>query len=861
MQNGIMLDRYDFLCGSDSSIIKIALNNDDYHTIRIQSESAKVIDFTGGVKNLNEVIINRCLHFTRVFWPENVGSIRRLKIGNCPELTTLDLTTLTSLEELNIVDCHQLGEIKILSEQLRFINIQGCLLDNLDIQKSLKIESLILSTSCSHLHLPLANRHALRVAIINLGDTIKNEKRANNHPNEIQKINWLECDFSDCTQLDNLFIKSLNSPAIINLTGCAKLETPIFSFQQKAEIIGYSSHPANEKKSIQQFEQIEKHRFANKKYAIKMPVNPDDTETVVQENGALRKKNKACVVKINLLMGPKPENVIYQNSLYKFLNRKNEIINTRYNRLHLTSNITWQKESFTREQWQLPTQKYNRFIPVKNYREQIIATKKPIQARAAFISKNFAKTFLVAPIQYLIKLNAFKPFVQNIKKKNSILPARLHDKKLELFRIWRQTKYLAPMQYHNEETGNTKQLGERDALKDTPAHLAVCITPEKHYFFDRDKQQNPNLAAINFYNYLGRSSAVTDKQPLAASNPFKENPSLIFDSGQDASLTAINLSQDKDNVPAAPDKQSLAYGSLSCDYPSLISDSEQNGNLAAMNISEYNPKPLAAAEKTSVAEHNMLKENLSLSFDSKQDSNLVAMNISENLDRLLATAEKTVFADGSMLKENPSLISDSEQDSNLAAINISENLLEESPALHGFLNIDTEEKEKSIGIENKKIKLLLSKQLASLHLSELSSTLAAKHSHKINDLSNNISQVLKNFNEFFSLINSDYKNSHKNSVTLFIKNKKNASSHHFLTIASAFNEAMQVLRQILSNYSLDAEQTQYLAKNQKNDLMDNPDKTSLSLYSLLAPTPKLCPQDTSTNYAKIDTDNQNKRGT
>jgi hypothetical protein len=161
-------DDYDFLCGNDFSLVKIALNNDDYHTVRIQADLAKTINFSGGIKNLDEVIIDRCFKFTRIFWPEYAGSIKRLKIGNSPELVQLDLSTLKNLEELCIVNCVKLKEITGLSEKIRFLNVQGCSLELLDLSACKKIETFILTTTSTHLKLDLDHCHSLTSIVVNI---------------------------------------------------------------------------------------------------------------------------------------------------------------------------------------------------------------------------------------------------------------------------------------------------------------------------------------------------------------------------------------------------------------------------------------------------------------------------------------------------------------------------------------------------------------------------------------------------------------------------------------------------------------------------------------------------------------------
>jgi len=720
MQQGLSADRYDFLCGNDFSLVKIALNHDDYHTVRIQAESARTIDFTGGVKNLDEIIINQCLNFTRILWPEN-ASIKRLKIGNCPELTALDLSSLTGLEELSIVDCNQLGEIKGLSEQLRFINIQGCQLDSLNIHKIPQIESLILSTSCSHFHLPLASHHALRVAIINMGDMIKNEKMQNNNPHEIQKINKLECDFSDCTHLDTLHIKSSHSPAIINMTGCTNLVTGLFSIEQKSEMIGAASclNLRKEKNSIKSFNKIEKFRLHNKKYAMKMPKNPDDIETIVQENGALRKKNKACIVKINLLMGPKLENIIYQNSLYQFLSlNKRDFTQPKYPRL--ASSLPYHHESFASQYFQaLLPQKYNSFHPLKmkKFWESTFAADKFANAASLFLQKKLPQTFFYTSPQYPFwpYFLYLHPLNKKAKYTNTKISEPAHDKKSASLNTWywNWNEYPFPKKKsHNKSRlseENQNILNEEDDIATVYKKFPDGNPLNAQPFLVFDEPEKQNLAVLNISQDTlddaeqlpGELDILTPPQETlidVQSNPLNANPFLIFDEPQKQHLQALHVPKDNNH-----DDPALLQGELDVLIPS-------QKTMTALQF-----KPLEATP--------------SLIFDAPENQNIVTLHGSQDknddakplpgeLD-ILTAAQKTMTAlQSKALEANPSLIFDEAEKQNLEALHVpKDNNNDDAELCEGELDI----------FENKKIKPLFSKNMSLFQLSECSSTLSVKH--------------------------------------------------------------------------------------------------------------------------------------
>ena len=309
-----MIDDYDFLCGNDFTLVKIAFGNDDYHTIRVQAELATTIDFSGGLRNITEIIIDRCTKFHQIKWPENARGIKRLKIGNSSNLESLDLLGLVNLEELSIVNCKKLTKINGLGGEVKSINIQGCKLDSLELSRCKKIKNFILTTQESNLNLNFSHSAFLHSVVINLEAT-KGQKTGNIYGDSRGKV---DCTFNHCAYLNSLAINSPNIPTNIDITGCTSLKTGLFLVGENAQITGEST--CTQLDAALDFDnkkiEIDSYTVKNKKNALKMPENLDDVETIIQQNGVFRKKNKACLAKLQLLMRPRRNSYIYTHNKY-----------------------------------------------------------------------------------------------------------------------------------------------------------------------------------------------------------------------------------------------------------------------------------------------------------------------------------------------------------------------------------------------------------------------------------------------------------------------------------------------------------------------------------------------------------------
>lgn len=303
-----MRDDYDFLCGNDFTWVKIALGNDDYHTIRVQADLAKTIDFSGGLRALDEIIIDRCNKFTQILWPENARSVKRLKIGNCAILDSLDLSVLINLEELSIVNCKKLTNINGLGEHLHSINIQGSKLDTLDVSRCPKIKNFILTTYHADFEIELRNCERLQSAIINVEGGVNFDQDSIYR----ERSDAVVCVFDNCLHLDTLAIKSQSVTANIDISACPSLQSTVFVLADDSIITGYSSAMPADAENIAA--EIENHSIQNKKNALKMPKNSDDIETTIQQNGA--SGNKSGLVKLQLLLRPGKHNYISRYEMH-----------------------------------------------------------------------------------------------------------------------------------------------------------------------------------------------------------------------------------------------------------------------------------------------------------------------------------------------------------------------------------------------------------------------------------------------------------------------------------------------------------------------------------------------------------------
>lgn len=336
-----MTNDYDFLCGNDFTFVKIALGNDDYHTIKVQAELATTIDFSGGLRNLEKIIIDGCNNLTQIKWPEHTQRIKHLTIGNSANLDNLDLLGLVNLEELSIVNCEKLTRIEGLRGQIKHLNIQGCKLDSLDLSLCNKLEDFILTTNESNLDLNFKHNVSLHSVVINVELADHQKTKSFYKDNARQVI----CTFNECTHLNTLAINSPHTPSTIDITGCSNLKTALFLLDEEAQITGVSTCNQLDETLENKTITVNQHTIEKKKNALMMPENTADIETIIQQNGVFKNK-KSCLVNLQLLMSPRHNSYIPIHNKYVINNRKISSVDT--NSFH--SKFAYQNKSAVLEQ-------------------------------------------------------------------------------------------------------------------------------------------------------------------------------------------------------------------------------------------------------------------------------------------------------------------------------------------------------------------------------------------------------------------------------------------------------------------------------------------------------------------------------
>lgn len=155
-------DYYDFYCGNDAKLVKVAVTNDTFHTARIQAETAVTLDLTGGMREVETVRIFKCFKLTRINWPSYVGSVRRLELVHAEVMTRLDLAPLKCLDELIILNCPNLIDILNVPTSLRVVHIDGVKLEKFNITPAKRhLEVFDVTTTCPNFTADLTDFTAL----------------------------------------------------------------------------------------------------------------------------------------------------------------------------------------------------------------------------------------------------------------------------------------------------------------------------------------------------------------------------------------------------------------------------------------------------------------------------------------------------------------------------------------------------------------------------------------------------------------------------------------------------------------------------------------------------------------------------
>lgn len=314
-------DNYDFLCGNDSKFVTIAIKNDLFHTVTIQADAAKTIDFAGGTRNVEEILLSRCLKMSQIHWPANTGAIKRLRICFADTLAKLDLTALTSLEELSIIDCAQLTEIIGIPPSLKQLNIHGASMTTLDVSACENLETYNVVTLADQFHAELSNLNRLHSIYLAAGQLENRSGIINCVFNHCHALRLLAIEtptaqthltIQFCPNIQTMYLHCGKESELTGLANCLKLDfvhiehinsmaiDPIGKRLLKKIQSGTSTHTASltTKDKLTEIKQL----FSEFRPAILQPKpGPEDIETVIQQNASPREKNGACEVKISLL--------------------------------------------------------------------------------------------------------------------------------------------------------------------------------------------------------------------------------------------------------------------------------------------------------------------------------------------------------------------------------------------------------------------------------------------------------------------------------------------------------------------------------------------------------------------------------
>lgn len=220
------LGYYDIDCGTDVNLVKFAADNGDFHYIRIHADVAKTIDFSGGIRNIETIVLEKCFKLGRIIWPYHTGAIRQLYINSASMLTRLDISALTQLEYLYIIGCPALKEIKGLSSQLKEICIHHVKVDNIDLRDTRRIQVINISTLAPQLKISAKNLNNLQQVFL----SAESKKTQTS----------IDCDLSNCTSLFRLAVDAGESAVNLQVQGCLGLKECQMSTGTKLSISGLS---------------------------------------------------------------------------------------------------------------------------------------------------------------------------------------------------------------------------------------------------------------------------------------------------------------------------------------------------------------------------------------------------------------------------------------------------------------------------------------------------------------------------------------------------------------------------------------------------------------------------------------------
>ena len=197
---------YDIDCGSDVYLVKFAADNGNFRYIRIHADVAKTIDFSGGIRNINTIVLEKCFKLGRIIWPLHCGAIRSLSIHSADMLTRLDVSALTQLEQLYIVDCPALKEIVGLGERMKEFCVHQVKVNSFDLRSAHRIQKINISTFAPHVSLTATSLNQLQQVLLT---------------SESTKVDaTMDCHLTHCPALFRVAIDAKKSVLNLQVDGC-----------------------------------------------------------------------------------------------------------------------------------------------------------------------------------------------------------------------------------------------------------------------------------------------------------------------------------------------------------------------------------------------------------------------------------------------------------------------------------------------------------------------------------------------------------------------------------------------------------------------------------------------------------------
>lgn len=310
---------YDIECGDDVNLVKVAADNGNFHYVRIHADVAKTVDFSGGIRGVDTVTLEKCYKLGRIIWPEETGSIQRLHIYGSENLTSLDLHQLHNLQQLYIFNCPALAEISGLSSELRELFLHQVRINQLNLSAATELEKINIITYAPKFKLNAANHEQLLEVILEVKSQNKKD------------IGNVNCILSGNPSLYQVCIRGNASPVKLDLRQSHGVREVLVSGAMKSTITGLddckaltflsagknillkdvpqskidyrlSKNQAGKKtdyKSIAANIQTKQNEF--KAYVQNFEPGIDDKEIIIQERTAKREIGQRGSVKIQLL--------------------------------------------------------------------------------------------------------------------------------------------------------------------------------------------------------------------------------------------------------------------------------------------------------------------------------------------------------------------------------------------------------------------------------------------------------------------------------------------------------------------------------------------------------------------------------